>query len=258
MRSLISVIEERGFFAAAQADVEAVAVLPFRPGYEPLLVLHNGENGVDRMIEKHHGLQLPHQPRIQDEEVDVGSASGRRAGPDGAEAVVALGVGRGASPAGKRRVIEAPSRVRLPDLQDYVVERLAVELGYAPGDLDHLTRCTLGKVIRSLRELARKKWAKGHLGGGNEAAHGICALALRPRTTSWCSKIISLVLEGTRRATHRSRAPGSRMALRMASASLSGSPGKNICVTRRESHTRPHTERCTCGGRHQPPVSGTG
>jgi hypothetical protein len=29
-------------------------------------------------------------------------------------------------------------------------------------------------------------------------------------------------------------------------------------VTRRDSQTRPHTEKCTCGGRHQPPVSGTG
>src|SRR5688572_734506 len=192
MRSLISVIEERGFFAAAQADVEAVAVLPFRPGYEPILVLHNRENGVDRMIEKHHRLQLPHQPRIQDEEVDVGSASGRRAGPDGAEAVVALGVGRGASPTGKRRVVEAPSGVRLPDLEDHVVERLAVELGHPAGDLDHFTRCTLGKIVRPLRELARKKWAEGHLGSGNQPAHGNSALALRPRTTSWCSKIISL------------------------------------------------------------------
>ena len=56
----------------------------------------------------------------------------------------------------------------------------------------------------------------------------------------------------------RSRDCGSRMALSTASVSFSGSPGKNICVTRRDSQTLPHTEKCTCGGRHQPPESGTG
>ena len=56
----------------------------------------------------------------------------------------------------------------------------------------------------------------------------------------------------------RLRASGSRMALRMASCSLSGSSWKNICVTRRDSQTRPQTEKWMCGGRHQPPLSGTG
>ena len=56
----------------------------------------------------------------------------------------------------------------------------------------------------------------------------------------------------------RSRAPGVADRVEDRVGSLSGSPGKNICVTRRDSQTRPHTEKCTCGGRHQPPVSGTG
>src|SRR6185503_19082311 len=133
---------------------------------------------------------LAHQPRVQDQEVHVWRAARRGAGTDGAEAVDAARVGGRASPAGKSRIVEAPGGVGLPDLEDHVVERLAVELGHHPGDLDRRGKIS-GQVARLLGEFPGKERPERHLGGGNQAAHGITAVPLRPRTTSWCSKIIS-------------------------------------------------------------------
>src|SRR6185503_21070486 len=100
-----------------------------------------------------------------------------------AEAVDAVRVGCRTSPTGKSRIVEASGGVGLPDLEDHVVERLAVELGHAPRDLDGGGKIS-GQVVRPLRELAREERPQRHLGGGNQAAQGSTAAPLRPRTTS--------------------------------------------------------------------------
>ena len=47
----------------------------------------------------------------------------------------------------------------------------------------------------------------------------------------------------------RSRAPGSRTALKIGSWAKSGSPGKYICVTSRCANAVPSSEKWMCAGR---------
>ena len=115
-----------------------------------------------------------------------GARPGIATGPHGAEAVLAARVGRRPAPARENRVVEAAGGVRLPDLEDHVIERLAVELGDAARDFDRLGG-TGREVVHALREFRRKERAERHLGGRDEALHGMRAAALRPRTTSSCS-----------------------------------------------------------------------
>src|SRR5205823_20760 len=128
---------------------------------------------------------------------------------------------RGASPAEEIRIVVAAFGVGLPDLDHHVVERLGVELGDDAADLDHLAVGALAgddrQVIGALRELAREERPERHLGGRGEARHGMRGAALRPRTTSWYSYTRASAgprAVGARRAMQRSRACGSRTALR--------------------------------------------
>ncbi len=99
-----------------------------------------------------------------------------------------IGIGRRAPPAEELRVVEAACGVRLPDLEDQVVERRAVELGDAAGDLDHLANRFFSvkdsQIIGALRELAREERPGRHFSAGDQSLHGMPGAALRPRTTS--------------------------------------------------------------------------
>ena len=117
-----------------------------------------------------------------------GAAPSGGAGLDGAEAIDAVGVGGGAAPAEEVGIVEAALGVGLPDLEHHVVERLAVELRDAAGDLDRL----------ALRRLAARSFApcansRGKNGPSVISPVGISgfmaatAAASRPRTTSWYS-----------------------------------------------------------------------
>src|SRR3954471_12880926 len=118
----------------------------------------------------------------------MGKAPLARARPDGAKAVHAAPIGRGAPPAEEIARIVAAAAVGLPDLEHQVVERPAVELGDASGDLDRLARgevaAAQGEVVRCLRELAREERPERHLAGGDQL-HGRRAVAALPRTTIW-------------------------------------------------------------------------
>ena len=64
--------------------------------------------------------------------------------------------------------------------------------GHAVSRLVPTAEMTLGpffprEIAQALRELAREERPERHLRGGNEAAHGMPGVALRPRTTSWYS-----------------------------------------------------------------------
>src|SRR3989440_7873563 len=186
--TVISVVEEWRLAFAPQPNIETVSVTPVG-GDEPLPQrsrLDCVEHRIFCVVEEHRRLQLAHQARVEDQEVDMRRAALIRARLDGAKAVFALGVGGSAAPAEEARIVEAPAVVGLPDLEDYVVERLSVELHHPAGKLDDFAvGTTNGQIIRALRELARKERAEGHLARGDEARHGIAGVPLRPRTTIW-------------------------------------------------------------------------
>ncbi len=114
-----------------------------------------------------------------------------RAGPDGAEQVDAVGVRGRAAPAEEIGIVVAPGGARLPDLEDGVVERLAVGLRHAAGDLDRFARRPAAfadrEVARAVAEFAREERPEGHRPRWPQRLHGRDAVARRPRTTIWYS-----------------------------------------------------------------------
>src|SRR3954470_3967595 len=153
-----SVIEERRLALNSLTHIEIVN--------GPLLLCDEqfatvGGNGVQHRvgheIEEHHRLELAHQARVQDQQVDVRCATFVSAGLHGAKAVDTVGVGGGAPLAEEIGIVEATAAVGLPELEHDVIQRPAVDLRDATGDLDDLTRRAHGQVARGLRELARKE-----------------------------------------------------------------------------------------------------
>ena len=212
---------------------------------------HGLQDRIVRALEEHHRLQLPHQARVKEEEVDAARA--RESRP-----VARCGsgtrprIGRPA-PARENRVVEAAggsacqiSSTRLSSgLPSSSVTRPVISIASAaPGrGRSHPARTRAGRRGRA----SSRRWERG----ASRHARLHCARARRRARR----QARSSARNETRDAAPR--ACGSRIAFRMASASLSGSPGRTS-ASRGASHTRPHTEKCTCGGRHQPPVSGTG
>src|SRR3954471_6796751 len=118
----------------------------------------------------------------------MGKAPLARARPDGAKAVHAARIGRGAPPTEEIARIVAAAAVGLPDLEHQVVERPAVELRDATCDLDRFAGRALaadhGEVVRCLRELAREERSERHLARRHQLQGSRAAAAL-PRTTIW-------------------------------------------------------------------------
>src|SRR6185436_2934179 len=150
-----SVVEERRLALAAQPDVEAVAVRAFPFRNQPAASFFQAfKHWIGRIVEVHHGLQLPHEPGVQDQKIDVRCPPFDRTRLDGFENVNTIGVSRGAAPAAEGGVVEAALGVGLPDLEHHVVERAAVSLRHAAGNFDRLTLSTRGEVVRAGGELA--------------------------------------------------------------------------------------------------------
>src|SRR5712691_3993504 len=133
-----SVIEEWCFAVAAQTNIEPMdGALPLCHQPRTQRRFNGVEHRVLRELEEHHGLELAHQPRVEQQEIDVRRAAFRRTWFYCFKKKNTIGIGRGTAPAEELRVVEAARGVCLPDLEDQVVERFAVELRDASGDLDY-------------------------------------------------------------------------------------------------------------------------
>ena len=97
------------------------------------------------------------------------------------------------------RVAEYALRVRLPDLDDQVLQRTAVVLRDAAADLDRLPLCLAPRecrqVVRAVIHIARREERPdGRFTGGSHfgSLHGCSGVAARPRSTIWCSNTSAL------------------------------------------------------------------
>src|SRR6266571_3651070 len=131
----MSVVKERRLALAAQTNLEVVGF--FIPPLPHQTMTQGRRHGIKHrirsLVEEHHALELAHQPRIEQQEIDVRRAAFRRTWFYCFKKKKTTGIGRGTAPAEELGVVEAARGVRLPDLDDQVVERFAVELGDASG-----------------------------------------------------------------------------------------------------------------------------
>src|SRR5688500_1389448 len=148
-------IEERRLAFAAQADVEAVAARAIASGHQALASLYHGvEHRVGRVIEEHDGVELAHEPGIEKQEIDMRRPPWTGTGLDRPKGIDSVGVGRGAAPAEEVRIVEPSLRIGLPDLEHQVVERPAIGLHHASGDLDRVALRIGREVVRAGCEFA--------------------------------------------------------------------------------------------------------
>src|SRR6185503_8244822 len=88
-----SVVEEGRLALAAQPDVEAVAARAVFSCHQALAAaIDRVENRVAQVVEVHDGLELAHQPRVEQQEVDVRCPPLDGAGLDGLEEIDPIGV----------------------------------------------------------------------------------------------------------------------------------------------------------------------
>ena len=212
---MISVIEERRFVARRAGGCRSdsgFALLPWLSA-APCSSRNGAAPGRRHRSKNITVCSCRISPEYRMRKLTCGARPARCARPDGAEAVVALGVGRGASPAGERRVVEAAGRIRLPDLEDHVVERLAVELGHPAGDLDDVTRCTLRQDrSRPARTRAGKNGPRviSAVGMSRLMAERRCLCARAPRAGARRSSRWSWKARGARCSARARPGRGSR------------------------------------------------